>query len=66
MWMWARIIASYDLSWFAEIYEKIRSVDPRFAPSRDSRFLAVLDAILGVKGTEYLMSPARRVKRLVD
>lgn len=65
IWNWAHIVAGYDLETFRQFCDDIEAIASGFHPERDRSWLAVLDIIVSPKGTEHLLYPARRMKRLL-
>jgi glycosyltransferase involved in cell wall biosynthesis len=64
IWNWAHIVAGYDLETFRQFCDDIETIAPDFHPERNRSWLAVLDNIVGPKGTEHVLYPARRMKHL--
>jgi glycosyltransferase involved in cell wall biosynthesis len=62
IWNWAHIVAAYDLDAFDAFYEEIQDLVPGFRPPRSRVVFQTLDALLGAKRTEHLLSPVRRMK----
>jgi glycosyltransferase involved in cell wall biosynthesis len=65
IWNWAHIVAGYDLDTFRQFYDDIEAIAPDFHPKRNRSWLAVLDNVVGPKGTEHVLYPARRMKHLL-
>jgi glycosyltransferase involved in cell wall biosynthesis len=61
IWNWAHIVAAYDLDAFDAFYEDIQDLVPGFRPPRSRFVFQTLDALLGAKRTEHLLSPVRRM-----
>ena len=64
IWKWAHIVAAYDMNAFDQFYADIQRIDPGFVPQRSRTSLAMFDFILGVKNTERLLHPLRRLKNV--
>lgn len=65
IWNWAHIVAGYDLDTFRQFYDDIEAIAPGFHPERARSWMAMLDTIVGAKGTEHLLYPVRRMKHLL-
>ncbi|MCS3953202.1 glycosyltransferase family 2 protein [Salinibacter ruber] len=65
-WMLAHMMSAYDMSAFKDAFSLVSALDPGFKPERGSPILSLLDDVLGVQQTEYLLHPVRRMKHITS
>ena len=65
LWIWAHLLAAEDLTVFQRLHNKIQDLDPEFVPRRSLLVLSLLDRLIGPKGTEYVMYPLRKLRKMI-
>lgn len=66
LWTWAHLLAVQDWILFGRLYDKIQDLHPTFTPNRSHSVLSVLDEWVGARKVEYIISPLRKMSRLVS
>jgi glycosyltransferase involved in cell wall biosynthesis len=66
LWVWAHLLSMQDWAFFEELYGKIQELHPSFTPNRRLSALSVLDEWVGAKRVEYVVSPIRKISRILS
>jgi hypothetical protein len=66
LWVWAHLLSMQDWAFFEELYDKIQELHPSFTPNRRLSALSVLDEWVGAKRVEYVVSPLRKMSRILS